>query len=285
MLTLAAATMLAAAPIAGSGFGDASAQTSSVLARYDFEAAPAFRWKLPRALDEISGLATDSSGRLFAHDDERAIIYELDPAARRIVKRFAFGRPAVRGDFEGIAVVDDRVFLTTSDGVVYAGREGRDGESVSFASHATGIGRRCEVEGLSWDEGAQSLRFACKVPRAEGLRGQLAVFEWSPVGIRPSDAPSISIPLAPIVQRVGHSAVYPSELLRDPSTGHLLLLAARARAIIEITAAGAVVDVARLRAGLHRQAEGLAFGRDGTLLVSDEADGARATLTGYRPVR
>ncbi|MEP7176933.1 MAG: SdiA-regulated domain-containing protein, partial [Gemmatimonadales bacterium] len=110
-------------------------------------------------------------------------------------------------------------------------------------------------------------------------------FEWSPAGIRPSDAPSISIPLAPIVQRLGHRAIYPSELLRDPVTGHLLLLSARAHAIIEITAAGEVVGVARLRARIHRQAEALAFGRDGTLLVGDEANGARATLTGYRPVR
>jgi streptogramin lyase len=45
-----------------------------VLARYDFAEPAADRWKLPRSLDEISGLAVDARGRVFAHDDERAAV-------------------------------------------------------------------------------------------------------------------------------------------------------------------------------------------------------------------
>ena len=107
-----------------------STSAGTTLSRYDLTAPPADLWELPKALQEISGLAVDSAGRIFAHDDEQAIIYQLDPATHRVVKRFSFGLPAVRGDFEAIAVVGRQLILTTSDGVLYAGREGRDGESV-----------------------------------------------------------------------------------------------------------------------------------------------------------
>jgi hypothetical protein len=266
-------------PAAGSG------RTASVLARYDFSAAPAGRWQLPRALDEISGLAIDGAGRVFAHGDEKAIVYELDPVSQRIVKRFAFGHPAVRGDFEAIALAGDRVILMTSDGVLYVGREGKDGEAVPYTIQATGIGRRCETEGLAWDEGARSLLFACKTPRVKALSGRLAVFAWPLDQRTPVATPTILVPMPAMARRLGHGAFSPSELLIDPKTGHLLLLAARTPAIVELTPAGELVGVARLRGALHRQAEGLALERDGTLLVSDEANGARATLTAYRPSR
>jgi hypothetical protein len=288
IVTIGAGLAVAAAAACGSAERERAAgggRTASLLARYDFSAAPAGRWKLPRALDEISGLAIDGAGRVFAHDDERAIVYELDPASQRIVKQFAFGHPPVRGDFEGIALAGGRVILVTSDGGLYVGREGKDGEAVPYTTQATGVGRRCEVEGLAWDEGAGSLLLACKTPRVEALRGRLAVFAWPLDQRTPVATPKILVPVPAMARRPGHGAFSPSELVIDPKTGHLLLLAARPPAIVELTPAGELVGVARLGDALHRQAEGLALERDGTLLVSDEANGGRATLTAYRPSR
>ena len=75
-----------------------SASAQATLSRYDLSKPAADRWELPKALQEISGLAVDSAGRIFAHDDEQAIIYQIDPATHRVVKRFSFGRArAARG--------------------------------------------------------------------------------------------------------------------------------------------------------------------------------------------
>jgi hypothetical protein len=288
IVAIGAALAVAAAAACGSAGRERAAGsglTGGLLARYDFGAPPAGRWKLHRALDEISGLAVDGAGRVFVHDDEKAIVYQLDPASQRIVKRFAFGDPAVRGDFEGIALAGDRVILMTSDGDLYVGREGNDGEAVPYTRQSTGIGRRCEVEGLAWDEGARSLLIVCKTPRVEALRGLVAVFAWPLDQRAPVATPKILVPIPAMARRLGHGGFAPSELVIDPKTGHLLLLAAHPPAIVELTPAGELVSVARLRGALHRQAEGLALERDGTLLVSDEANGARATLTAYRPSR
>ena len=284
-LVLACAVGLVATALAVRAVVAGVAGEEAALARYDFDAPPADRWKLPKELNEISGLAADRAGRVFAHGDERAIVYQLDPATHRVVKRFTLGRPAVRGDFEGIALADGRVFLLTSDGVLYAAPEGRDGDAVAFVTYDTGIGRSCEVEGLAWIERDRTFLVACKLPRVAALRGSLTVFAWSLDRRALAPAPTLRVPLARVASLLGEAAIHPSELTRDPTTGHLLLLAARAHAVAELTPAGAVVRVARLRRSLHRQAEGLTVMPDRTLLVADEANGDRATLTSYRAAR
>lgn len=252
-----------------------------VLVHYDFAAPPADRWELPKELNEISGLAVDPRGRVFAHGDERAIIYQLDPATHHVLKRFSFGRPAVHGDFEGITFARDQVILTTSDGVLYAGREGQDGDAVSYTVRDTGVGRRCEVEGLLYEPADRSLLLACKVPRIESLRRKVAVFGWSLDRSALVGTPRLLVPLSRVTDRLGGSAFHPSDLTRDAVTGHYLMVASRERAVAEFTAAGVVADVRRLRHSLHRQPEGLAFAADRSLLVADEANGKRATLTVY----
>jgi uncharacterized protein YjiK len=141
------------------------------------------------------------------------------------------------------------------------------------------------VEGLAWDEGDRSLLIVCKTPRVEALRGLLAVFAWPLDQRTPVATPKILVPMPAMAHQLGHGAFSPTELVIDPKTGHLLLLASRPPAVVEVTPTGELVGIARLPGALHRQAEGLALERDGTLLVSDEANGARATLTAYRPSR
>jgi hypothetical protein len=258
------------------------AQPGAILSRYDFDAAPADRWKLPKALDEVSGLALDGD-RLLAHGDEQAIVYRLDPAAHRVVDQFSLGRPALTGDFEAITVQNGRVFLATSDGDVYAAPLGSAGAAVPSQRFVSGIGRSCEVEGMTGDGTPGGLLLGCKTARVHALKGKLAVFAWSP-GQRAGPKLKLAVPDRQL-QAADAEPVNPSELVRDPATGHLLLLAARARMIIELSPAGEVLATARLKRRLHRQAEGLALGRDGALFIADEAAGDHATLTTYRPVR
>jgi uncharacterized protein YjiK len=123
----------------------------------------AFRqWKLPGRLREISGLALTTDERLFAVTDEKAIVYELDYLQGGIVKSFALGDPVVRGDFEGIAVLDDTIWLMTSDGSLLATKEGADGQDMRYRTFDTGHGDYCELEGLAQDRAAGTLILACK---------------------------------------------------------------------------------------------------------------------------
>lgn len=254
-----------------------------VLARFDFAGPPADRWELPHGLREISGLARDSAGDLFAHGDERAEIFRLDRVRHRVVSTFSFGEPSVHGDFEAIAVAGDRIFLVTSDGVLYAGPAGADGEHVKFVTYATGLGRLCEIEGMAYDPSNPSLLLACKEARSPQLRNRLVVYRWSLERRALYPKPAVYLGLAPIVRPLGERNFHPSDITIDPTTGHLLVVAARERAIAEVTADGEVVQVVRLRRRGHPQAEGIVIAEDGSLLIADEGGGRHGTLTTYVP--
>ena len=146
------------------------------LASYSLAAETATHWKLPRRLAEISGLAMTMDNRLLAHNDEKGVIYEINYRQGSVVKAFQLADMAtpVADDFEGIATVDDQVYLVTSAGRLYECGEGADGESVLFTSYATGVGRDCEIEGLAYDESRRVLVLMCKNPR----KGRLGRTSW-----------------------------------------------------------------------------------------------------------
>jgi uncharacterized protein YjiK len=253
------------------------------LTRYRFDAPPSDRWELPKGLREISGLAMDSAGRMFAHGDEEAVVYQLDPTDHSVVKKFSLGRPAVRGDFESIALVEGHVVLATSNGVLYSGREGADGEAVPFTVQPTGAGQFCEIEGMAWVPNDRALLFACKTPRTKALQGHLAVLRWSLESKSLDRHPAMFVPLADLAAAAEVSEFHASELLRLPSGDRYLVLAGREHAIAELSAGGTVMAAARLRHRDHPQAEGLALAPDESLLVADEGAGGRGTISVYRP--
>src|SRR6185312_5725723 len=116
------------------GAGPARAQSDhgedgSALAHYRLGGAPSRRLKLASELAEISGIGFTSDGRLLGHGDERGTIWQIDPATGEVVKRFGFGSHGhlLRGDFEDIQVVGQRIFLVTSAGKIFEGREAANG--------------------------------------------------------------------------------------------------------------------------------------------------------------
>ncbi len=243
------------------------------------------RWELPNTLREISGLAATPDGRVFAHGDERALIVELDVSRGRTIKAFTMGRHGARGDFEGMAVADGRFWLVTSDGILYESSEGANGGHVEFRTYDSGVGTQCEVEGLAYDPTVRALLLACKVPRVRALRGVVAIFTWSiPRRALVSRTP-LRVRVDAIARTAGVSTFHPSGLERESTTGHWLLVAARERAVVEITADGRVIAGAALSRRGHPQPEGITVASDRTLLIADEGGNRRATLTTYRHAR
>ncbi len=251
-----------------------------VLAGYDFDER-LWRAELPGRLDEVSGLAFSDDGRLFAHDDERGRVYELDTTTGAVRGRFDLGQPAASDDFEGIAIAGDHFFMISSTGLLYTFGAGDDEEDVDFTIADTGVGSWCEVEGLEFDPGERLLLMACKVTSPD--RGYIEVARWS------LDEGRLATPI-----RIDRAALsdFGLESSFDPSGitwasgGTLLLISGRHDAIVEARPDGGVVYAVELRGGRHPQSEGIAMAPDGTLFVSDEARGGDdARLTAYGPRR
>ena len=276
VLALATAGATASAP---------QAQSAALLDKFDFREKSATHVKLPRALQEISGLAVTSDGRVFAHGDERAIVVQIDACAAKTVKSFALGAPPVRGDFEGIAIVGERFFLITSNGQLYEFREGPDASAVPFSVRDTGFGKVCEIEGLAYDPGDRVLLMGCKQPLRREERPAINVLRWSLDRSAAAEPPSLTIPLGDVGKKVERKAFHTSAIERDARSGHYLLVAGPERVIAEVTAKGSFVAAHELRRALHPQPEGLTLLGDSVLVIGDEGANGRASITCYRRQR
>lgn len=257
----------------------AELQPTTLLDRHDFGRRTG-RFDLPGRLDEISGLAVSPDGRLFGHDDERARIHLIDPVAGEAGKRWDVGDEPVRGDFEGIAIVGERFFLVSSQGLLYEFREGQDRASVPYRVTDMGVGATCEVEGLDYDPVDDALLLACKVSVPD--RGAIVVHRapLDPTGPRLTP---LTIPRGQLVAHGLGPEFDPSGIAVDP-TGTLVLVSARQEAIVEVDRSGRVLAALRLSRSRHPQPEGIAFGADGTLYLADERSGRDARVTLYARV-
>jgi uncharacterized protein YjiK len=246
-----------------------------------FAQEPASQWRLRKRLREISGLALTPDGRVMGHDDETAVIYQIDIPGGDVVKRFALGHPAERGDFEGLAIGrDGEFYLATSAGQVYRFGEGEDRTYVphtSFDTELSGVG---EMEGLAYRRADDTVILACKTHYTRALRGAVAFYAWSPRKPRTPARPWLTIPVALLADAVGAKSFHPSSIEFDERTGRLIVLAGRENAMVELTADGILLAARGLGSG-HRQAEGSAILADGALLIADEGGDDRARLTCY----
>jgi len=103
-----------------------SGSDQSILDQYSLNKKTYTQFSLPKELKEISGLAMSSDGKLFCHNDEKGIIYQLDYKTGNIVSKFKLGWLTVQRDFEGMAIAKDIFYLVTSSGKIYSFKEGEN---------------------------------------------------------------------------------------------------------------------------------------------------------------
>ncbi len=261
-------------------------ESVSALAHYGLERGEGRQVRLPRALNEISGLVVHGD-RVYAHNDERGVVYAIDPASGATEVAFAPGDRGLRGDFEGLAVAGDRMFLITSDGVLVAFRMRVGGEGIPYETYDGLAARNCEVEGLEYDEVTRSLLLACKSTRGRALDDRLVVFAWSLERRQADPEPRWAVTLDELARVGGGRRLHPSGLAIHPLSGTLFIVAGRQKLIVEMARSGRILGARALPGRDHAQPEGIAFLPDGTLLIADEGAGGRGTLTSYpyRPGR
>jgi hypothetical protein len=294
-LALALSAALAAACRPGGGSRAAAKPDSAELAKREarFEQAltqpdsgkskeePIARWLLPSSLTEISGLALTKNDRLLAHGDEQGRIAEIDYRRGTVLKQFLVGSPPVQGDFEGITVAGDVIYLLASNGKLYEFREGANGVRVKYTLHDTQLGRECEFEGVAFEPASNSLLLACKTVGKKSLQDFLVIYRWKLDDKSDSRLSEFKVPLARIIGAHNWKGFHPTDISVDPSSGNYLLVASPEKAMVELTPQGEVISAGPVP-GRHNQPEGLAITKEGILIVGDEGGHRRGTITLYR---
>ena len=242
--------------------------------------APLARWIMPKDLNEISGLALTTDGRLFTHPDERGLISEVDYRRGVVIKQFLLGRRGVQGDFEGIAIVGERMFLLTSNGRLFEFKEGANGAQVEYTIHDLELGKECEFEGLGFDPTINALLLACKNVGIKELKDHLVIYRWFLAENAGKRLTRIATPVTDLIQQQGWKEFRPTGLDVDPSTGNYVITTAE-RALVIVNPEGHILET-RLLPASHDQPEGVVITRDSMIIISDEAVTRPAAITLYR---
>jgi len=259
---------------------------------YGLASKPASSVTLPSPLREISGISVSPGGRIFAHNDERGLIFEVDPGDGRIGKQFAVGARTLRGDFEDICVVGDTLYLVRSDGRLYQFPEGRDRENVPAVSFGTPLNRSNNVEGLCYDPATGSLLLACKespwiggrppAGNGAGTGRTRAVYAFDLKTKKLRGEARFLIDVEDLKEKSGVKNFRPSGIARHPVTGNFFVISGPGNSIIELSPRGKLLSVDHLSKRYNEQPEGIAFDAKGNLLIANEGK-RKGSIVVYRP--
>jgi len=118
---------------------------------------PEEKFKLDDVLEEISGLSVIGQSSLAAVEDETGVVYILNKRGE-ITRQYNF---FPKGDFEGVEVVGDMVYVVKSNGDIYSieniGEENQDLRIIE-----THLNKAANIEGLGFDKVNNRLLVAAK---------------------------------------------------------------------------------------------------------------------------
>jgi uncharacterized protein YjiK len=272
-------------------------QTESNVTLFDMENKSTS--KLPKKLQELSGLAMTNDGRLFGHNDEKAIIYQISLDDGSIIKSFSLGEKTLKKDFEGIAIVDDLFYLVTSSGELYEFEEGENDSSVPYEKYKTKLSSKNDVEGLCYDPATESLLLACKGDPGKNLKGNRAVYSFSLTKKKLEKNPRFVISIKDVKKMnesdftqklsdffmINEGSFAPSGIERHPERESFFIVSFHGRMIVEISSQGDIIKTILLDKKHHNQPEGITFSKNFSLIIGDEGGSDRAKITRYPAVR
>jgi len=236
---------------------------------------------LSKKLKEVSGIAFTKDGRLFAHDDERAVIYQINPLNGSIIKSFYFGMLVKRADFEDIEIVNNDFYMVASNGVIYKFHEGKNAEQVDYEIFPTHLSKGNDVEGLCFDPETNSLLLALKGNPGSGFgKDKKAIYSFSLKNNKLDKNPRFILDKNELRRYSSDNDFAPSGIARNPKTGNFYVIAAKGNLMVEINRQGFVVAVTKLDTKKHYQPEGISFLDEKTLFICDEGK-RKGSLTKY----
>ncbi len=265
--------------------GGAVAKSTKYSLEYNLNTSSG-EFRLSAELREVSGLSLSADGAyLLAVNDEQGKVFFLDKKRGRIQRELSFGGP---GDYEGLEMVDNRIYVARSDGLIYEIEyNGRADPKVEM--HHTPLDADYDVEGLGYDRAGHRLLVACKGKAGEGeaYEDKRGVYAFSLDSMKLSGEPVFLLSEdMPVAEEAFREAWWsdalagrfvPSAIAVHPVTGHIYILSSKgkARAVLVMKPSGELLSMRELDKDPFNQPEGICFEPDGAMYISTEAKGKR----------
>ena len=216
-------------------------------------------------------MAVGHENLVYLHDDEFASVYQLALDTGDVSTVFQIEQPPIAGDFEGIALTNNHIFLITSKGELFKTPRlpKMSDATVSAEVFDLGISGVCEIEGLHALN--EHLYIACKTTYLKVDKHNLLLIEYSLA------TNSVTSEMRLDLEAIGLKKLSPSAIWLNEAS--IYLLAAKQRRIIELNRNGDLIRASKLDKRRHPQPEGLAIIGE-RFIIADEGggDGGRVSI-------
>lgn len=260
--------------------------------------SPDKSYTLPPSLNEISGITILNNNEIACVQDELGIVYIYDLKDGKISKEYKTG---LVGDYEGIAIVGNTIYLLRSDGVLIEYPDFRS-PNMKIKEYFLNL-PSVNNEGLCYDMKNYRLLIAAKVkPGKNKLDKDIRhIYSFDLKTKTPNNIPLIKLSVddieatavkqnIPIPYRTNKKTgakinsfnFRPSEIAVHPINGNIYILSANDKLLLMIDKSGGIKNLLQLDSVLFNKAEGLAFLPDGTMLISNEAQKGKPTLLTFK---
>lgn len=244
---------------------------------------------LPYVLSEISGLTFTPKNTLLAVDDETGKVFEYDPKKREIIHSIEFARP---GDYEGVELVNDQIFVLESDGDLYSFTYSEVKEVIADKMENI-LERANDTEGLGFDAANNSLLIVCKEKGEVGgnkAKGR-SVYSCDLSTGELHDDPIFSIRTKDLKKFWEKSKGFdyeeerikfkPSAIAIHPIEDKIYVLASVGKLLVILNRDGSIHATYPISARVLSQPEGLCFAPNGDMYISSEGEGDRGYILKY----
>jgi uncharacterized protein YjiK len=226
---------------------------------YDFE-NPSEKFILPKSLKEISGLSFYKNNQLACVNDEQGKVFMYDFVKKEIVDKIPFGKD---GDYEGIEVVGDEVFILKSNGKLKSFKIGVPFEREIDCSDPDVL----EYEGLAYDPKTKNLLLAAK-ERVKDKDDKKMIYAYD--FERKVLFKNIAIPEEQIKDEVSGKKFNPSGIAISPTTGQVFIIASDGKKLLVLSKDGQKEALISLNSKTFVQPEGICFTPNGDLFIASE---------------
>lgn len=227
--------------------------------RYDID-KPNNRMEMPQNLKEISGLSFYKDNQLACVNDEKGTVFIYDLASHKVIETIDIGK---NGDYEGIEVVDDEIFIMKSNGKI-KGFKISDGSERKIDCSDKDVK---EYEGLSYHPQTRSLLLVTK-EKDKDKNDKKTIYAYSLTTEKFSKYLTINEDM--IKGNDGKKTFAPSGIAVHPITGEIFIVSSQGKKLLILSPEGEKNTLIELDPETFVQPEGICFTPNGDLYISSE---------------
>jgi hypothetical protein len=258
--------------------------------------APDKLYTLPSSLKEISGITEVDVSTFACIQDELGIVYFYDITKNEIKRKIIFGPD---GDYEGVAMVDETLYVMRSDEILYEIQDFRN-DNFRVKKHETGIPGK-DIEGLCYDKKNNMLLIVPKEISEKNSenKGKRFIYGFDLASKKIIKDPVLRFDIQEIKRfAVENNLKVPmkgkkggkyepdiemriSALGINPLTGRLYALSGSEKLLFVFDMNGKIEFLEKLDKKLFAQPEGITFMKNGDMFISNEAKNGAPTISRF----